>query len=88
MATAKRNYTSKRSHDTSRVYTTKTPFGSHAEMIVQDVSEFDICLKDNEVICKDDGGYYVTLKSRIDSGLADPNRYCSERIEKKETSND
>lgn len=83
MATAKRSYTSKRSHDTSRVYTTKTPFGSHVEMIVQDVSEFDISLKNNEVICKDDSGYYITLKSRIDSGLADPNRYCSERIEKK-----
>ena len=29
------------------------------------------------VVCKDDKGYYMTYKSRLDNGLADPNRYSS-----------
>tara|TARA_B100002019_G_scaffold287225_1_gene298896 strand:- start:5027 stop:5239 length:213 start_codon:yes stop_codon:yes gene_type:complete len=30
----------------------------------------------DKVICEDENGYYVTYKSRIDSGLADPSRYA------------
>ena len=33
----------------------------------------------SEVICKDDRGYYITLKARLDNGLADPNRYSNSR---------
>jgi hypothetical protein len=42
------------------------------------VSGISITLSDNEVLCQDDSGYYVTEKNRIDSGLADPNRYANE----------
>lgn len=79
-----RKTSSSRRHDSSRVITTKSFYGSHSEMIVEDISEFDISLKDGEIICGDDDGYYVTVKSRVDTGLADPNRYGSHnRIAKK-----
>lgn len=74
----RRPTTSKKQHDTSKVITTKTPYGSHLEMIV-DNSEFDVTISDREVICEDEKGFYVTLKNRIDSGLADPNRYASRK---------
>ena len=34
----------------------------------------------NRVVLQDEHGYYTTEKSRIDSGLADPNRYDSSRL--------
>lgn len=70
--------TSKKTFDTSNVITTPTPFGSHSVMLA-DKSLFEGDFKDNEVICKDDAGYYITLKDRIDSNLADPNRYNARR---------
>lgn len=79
----RRPTTSKKQYDTSKIITTKTPYGTHSEMVV-DSSEFDVILKENEVLCSDEKGHYVTLKTRIDSGLADPNRYCNRKnIEKK-----
>jgi hypothetical protein len=44
----------------------KTPsrFGSHASMIISD-------LENDLVVLRDNGGYYVTEKKRLDSGLAD-----------------
>jgi hypothetical protein len=67
-------------HQTGTVVTTKTHFGSTSDMIV-DHSKYlfednTVNLQDNEVVCKDDRGFYVTSKNRIDSGLADPNRYA------------
>jgi len=59
---------SKAPHDTGRQVTTKSRYGSHEDMVVQH-------LDDGEVICKDDTGYYKTIQSRLDTGLADPNRY-------------
>jgi len=32
-----------------------------------------------EVVCKDDRGYYITYKNRLDNGLADPKRYSNKR---------
>ena len=55
-------------HVTGNTITTKSWFGSHSEMIVEE-------LDDGLVICEDDKGRYVTNKRMIDSGLADPNRY-------------
>lgn len=74
-----------RLHDSGSIVTTKTFFGSTSDMIV-DLSQFnpiDRIIQENEVVCKDDKGYYVTFKSRIDSGMADPNRYsnASSRID-------
>tara|TARA_Y100000296_G_scaffold83231_1_gene113668 strand:+ start:267 stop:512 length:246 start_codon:yes stop_codon:yes gene_type:complete len=67
-------------HETGDTITTKSLFGSHQDMVVplDDPSE-DIKgllpISDHQVICKDDVGYYVTDKKRLDDGLADPARY-------------
>ena len=55
-------------HVTGNTITTKSWFGSHSEMIVEDKG-------DGTVVCQDDRGKYITTMSMIDSGLADPNRY-------------
>ncbi len=60
--------------------TIKTPseFGSHASMVVQTSPAHLLaqCGPD-EVVCQDNHGFYITKKSRLDNGLADPNRYRS-----------
>tara|TARA_R100000008_G_C3577779_1_gene166353 strand:- start:1623 stop:1877 length:255 start_codon:yes stop_codon:yes gene_type:complete len=71
-------------HVTGRSITTPTWFGSHASMVV-DHSEIqiggkDVRLSEDQVLCKDDNGYYVTEKKKLDSGLADPNRYSNRRF--------
>lgn len=76
---AKKQYT-KKQHDTGKSVTTKSFFGSHAEMVV-DHSSFNLTLSDNEVLCKDDSGYYVTLRDRLDNGLADPKRFSGNRLQ-------
>lgn len=60
-----------------RTITTKSHFGSHAEMVVDRSKYGDIKINDDQVICKDDDGFYVTHITRIDNGLADPNRYAN-----------
>jgi hypothetical protein len=71
---AKKQY-KPRQHDSGIVITTKTPFGSHKEMVIANTT--DINLHEDQVICKDDRGHYITTKNRIDNGLADPSRYDS-----------
>ena len=62
---------------TGIVITTKTAYGSTSDMIVSDFSKFENppSLETNEVVLKDDVGYYITTLDRVDSGIADPNRY-------------
>ena len=55
-------------HVTGNTITTKSWFGSHSEMIVEDKG-------DGTVVCQDDRGKYITTMSMVDSGLADPNRF-------------
>ena len=55
-------------HVTGTSVTTKSWFGSHSEMIVEQ-------LEDDLVVCEDDRGRYVTNMKMVDSGLADQNRY-------------
>ena len=55
-------------HVTGTSVTTKSWFGSHSEMIVEELS-------DGLVVCEDDKGRYVTNMKMIDSGLADKNRF-------------
>ena len=55
-------------HVTGSEITTNSWFGSHSEMIVEE-------LDDGLVVCEDDKGKYITNHKMIDSGLADPNRY-------------
>jgi hypothetical protein len=64
-----------RQHESGTVVTTKTPYGSDSSMVV-DISQYkSISINTDEVVCKDDRGFYITKKNRIDSGMADPNRY-------------
>lgn len=48
-------------------------YASHGMMLVQAMTEQ---LGDEKlVVCKDEEGYYITEKKRLDNNLADPNRY-------------
>ena len=68
-------------HVVGRQITTKSAFGSHSDMVVscEDQNIQTIKIGDAQIICKDDAGYYITEKCRIDSGLSDPNRYANEK---------
>lgn len=81
-------------HETGQVITTKSPYGSHEDMVVEleelQESEFFETEEGRMLllvgtalltVCKDDRGYYVTFKSRLDNGLADPNRYADRRFQ-------
>ena len=70
--------------------TTESWFGSHASMVVEleELQSSDFfetgegryrVIEDYETVCKDDAGYYITYKDRLDNGLADPNRYSAKR---------
>jgi hypothetical protein len=66
-----------RQHESGTIVTTKTPYGSDSSMIV-DMSKYKpISVGADEVVCKDDRGFYITKQNRINSGLADPNRHNS-----------
>lgn len=62
--------------ETGTIITTPSAYGSHKSMVVPEdqLNQFDVVLHDGEVLCKDDTHYYVTLKNRLDTGLADPKR--------------
>ena len=55
-------------YDSSVQYQGKTPYGSHKEMVVEDLGNGLLRLEDEK-------GCYITSKDRLDSGLADPNRW-------------
>ena len=38
-------------------------------------ADMNLTLGEDEVLCRDDTHYYITNKNRLDTGLADPNRY-------------
>ena len=66
--------------------TTESWFGSHASMVVEleelqlsDLAELRD-MEDYETVCKDDKGCYITLKTRLDNGLADPSRYSGRSV--------
>ena len=60
-------------HVTGSDITTKSCFGSHSDMIVEE-------LDDGRVVCEDDRGKYITYANRIDNGLADPRRSAEDRM--------
>ena len=77
-------------HSTGNIITTKSWFGSHADMVVSPEEYHENSLRiykdrgihtilECEVVCKDDRGYYITYKNRLDNGLADPKRYSNKR---------
>lgn len=78
-----KNFIKPRKHETGRVFTTKSPYGTHSDMLVTDEDvlkrlHFDEFETVGFVLAKDDEGYYITRKERVDSGLADPNRYATQ----------
>lgn len=59
-------------------YKYKTRYGSHEDMIDEEkTSELN---DEKLVVLSDEHGYYITERIRLDSGLADPRRYRSERL--------
>lgn len=59
---------SKQRHETAKKVTTKSIFGSHKSMLIKE-------LENDMVLLKDDIGEYITFKNRLDNGLADPLRW-------------
>jgi hypothetical protein len=55
-------------------------FGSHATMV--DELATAKLESPEHVVCRDEYGQYTTESRRLDDGLADPNRYCVERLTK------
>jgi hypothetical protein len=62
-------------------------FGSHASMIDAELNEKIAAAKqdaaDPWAILTDERGEYATRKSRLDTGLADPNRFADQPIREK-----
>jgi hypothetical protein len=56
-------------------YKFPTRFGSHNSMVDVDLTA-DLA-REGLVVCKDEFGWYITEKRRLDNGLADPLRYSS-----------
>ena len=50
-------------------------YGSHASMIDPETVEGS-----NWVLLRDEKGRYCTTRDRLDTGLADPRRYCIGRV--------
>lgn len=67
---------SKKKHEVGRTITTPSPYGSHTSMVVNH-EKYNMALSEDEVLCKDDYRFYITKKSRLDNGMADPARYSS-----------
>jgi hypothetical protein len=56
---------------------TPSQYGSHSVMLDQEKTE---ALGDPKlVVLKDEKGFYTTERNRLDTGLADPNRYALSR---------
>lgn len=62
-----------------RTISGKTAYGSETSFISENT--IGVELDQDEVLCKDERGYYITFRDRIDSGMADPRRWGNERIE-------
>ena len=67
-------------------------YGSHTMMLENDDKVKQACLGKsipeelakrgivNPVVLKDEFGHYITDSNRLDTGLADPNRYSEDRL--------
>lgn len=71
-----KNFIKVSKHQTGRNITTKTPYGSTSDMIVTDENVLKkISINTDCVLLQDDEGYYITHKTHVDNGLADPFRH-------------
>lgn len=67
----------KKAHESARTRQLAFPswYGSHASMVDEEATAK--LGEEGKVVCVGENGPYVTFRSRLDNGLADPNRYCS-----------
>ena len=64
----------------AKVYGYPSRFGTHSTMVDEEKTKE---LNDpRRVVCADEHGTYITEKNRVDSKMADPNRYTTSRIGK------
>ena len=78
-----KNFIKPRKHETGRTITTKTAYGITSDMLVTDshiVSKIPIGV--DSILVKDDIGYFIVDKNRLDDGLACPQRYDASFREK------
>ena len=76
---AKKNWGVKARRQSANSVTVTTPsfYGTHSSMLVDPSTvTTDVTLAEDEVLAKDDCGYYITKTKYVDSNFADPNRYC------------
>ena len=60
-----------------RTIESPSPYGSHSSMVINlDNEAKGHNIPKGKVVCKDENGYYITFKNRIDNGLADPCRFA------------
>lgn len=71
----------KKKHDSGQTISTPSHFGSHSSMVL-DTAKYSSINTINGIVLQDDAGYYITIPERLDTGLADPNRYSYEKREK------
>lgn len=74
-------YQSKKEKEVQPLY--PSDYGSHASMVdkvaTQELNEgveFDALSSTASVVITTDKGSYTTVKNRLDTGMADPNRYA------------
>jgi regulation of enolase protein 1 (concanavalin A-like superfamily) len=75
------NYKAKQEKEVQPTY--PSDYGSHASMVDKDETkklnegiEFDDLSSTDSVVITTDKGSYTTVKNRLDTGMADPNRYA------------
>ena len=63
-----------------RVLKYPSDYGSHASMSVEHANEL---VPDHLIVLKDNRGLYITERSKLDTGLADPNRHSGDEFRSK-----
>ena len=63
-------------HETGRTIITKTAYGITSDMVVEDQDILSkVHVPEHCVLVRDDMGYFIVNKERVDDGLACPFRY-------------
>jgi hypothetical protein len=63
-------------HETGRNILTKTPYGISSDMIVSEQEILEkVQIPENCVLVRDDMGYFIVNRNRVNDGLACPLRY-------------
>jgi hypothetical protein len=68
----------KAQREIGRTISGKTAYGTESAFVTENTIGAEV--GPDQVLCKDERGYYVTFKERVDSGMADPRRWGNERL--------